>query len=61
MEIFVRICGIIACFLFATAFASGAGKAFDEKKWDEFGVNCTLTVCFWFGICYIIQTWAGIV
>lgn len=61
MEIFVRICGIIACFLFASAFASGAGKAFDEKKWGDFGVNLTLCVCFWFGICYIVQTWAGIV
>lgn len=61
MKIFVSICGIIACFLFASAFASGAGKAFDEKQWGEFGFNITLSVCFWIGICAIVQMWCGIV
>lgn len=61
MNIFASIIGLIACFFFASGFASDAGKAFDEKKWVNFGVNCTLTVCFWFGICAIIQMWCGIV
>ena len=61
MAIFIRIIALIACFIFASAFASGAGKAFDEKKWGDFGANATLCVCFWFGICAIIQMWCGVV
>lgn len=61
MQIFVSIVGLIACFLFASGFASGAGKAFDEKKWGDFGLNLTLCMCFWFGICAIIQMWCGVV
>ena len=61
MEIFASICGIIACFLFASGFSSSAAKAYNEKKWNEFGVNLTLTLCFWFGICLILQMWSGIV
>ena len=57
MKIFVIICGLIACFLFASGFASGAGKAFEEKKWTDFGLNLSLAISFWFGIYFIIQMW----
>ena len=59
--IFIRIIALIACFLFASAFAGGAGKAFDEKRWGDFGANVTLCICFWMGICAIIQMWCGVV
>ena len=60
MKIFVSICGIIACFLFASGFASGAGKAFDEKQWGDFGLNCTLCVCFLTGLSLIVRMWCGV-
>lgn len=61
MEIFISICGIIACLLFASGFAGDAAKDYHEKKWFGFGLNCTLCVCFWFGICIILQLWCGVV
>lgn len=61
MGTFVSICGIIACFLFASGFSGSAAKAYHEKNWGVFGVNLTLTICFWFGICAIVQMWMGIV
>ena len=60
MNIFVSICGLIACFLFASALAGDTAKAFYEKKWFSFGCNLTLTMCFWLGICAIIQMWFGV-
>lgn len=60
MGIFVSICGIVACFLFAAGFASGAGRAFDEKKWNDFGLNLTLCICFWTGLIAIIQMLVGV-
>lgn len=59
--VLIKVCALIACFLFASGFAGGAAKAFHEKKWSDFGANLTLTMCFWFGICLIIQMWCGIV
>lgn len=61
MGMFVSICGLIACFLFASGLAGDAGRAFSEKKWGTFGFNITLCISFWFGICAIIQMWLGIV
>lgn len=60
MSFFIKFCGLIACFLFASGFASGAARAHHEKKWTEFGMNLTLTACFWFGICFIMQLWCGV-
>lgn len=59
MDIFVSICGLIACFLFASGLAGGAAKAFHEKRWWDFGIDITLCMCFWFGICIILQLWCG--
>lgn len=61
METFACIVGIVACFLFASGFAGSAAEAYHEKNWGVFGANLTLTVCFWFGICTIMQMWCGIV
>lgn len=61
MGIFVSICGLIACFLFASALAGDTAKAFCEKKWFNFGVNLTLTLYFWTGIILILQIWCGVV
>lgn len=60
MKIVVTICALIACFLFASGFAGGAAKAFDEKKWVDCGLNATLCVCFWFGISLILRMWCGV-
>lgn len=59
MKIFISVCAIAACFLFASAFTSDAAKRFDEKKWLEFGVNCTLAACFYAGICFILRMVCG--
>lgn len=61
MTIFISICGLIACFLFASGFACGAARSYNEQKWAEFGMNLTLTVCFWFGIALILQMCCGVV
>lgn len=61
MSIFVSICAIIACFLFASVLAGDAAQSFCEKKWFIFGINLTLTLCFWLGICLILQMWSGVV
>ena len=58
--IVIRILALIACFLFASGFAAGAGKAFDEKKWSDFGFNLVLSTCFCTGIYVIIRMWCGI-
>lgn len=59
--ILIKICGLIACFIFASGFAAGAAKSFDEKKWSDFGLNLTLCLSFWTGVVMILQMWCGIV
>ena len=59
-SIIIKICAIIACFLFAAGFAAGAAKAFDEKKWSDFGLNYTLSASFLFGMLIIMQMWCGV-
>lgn len=60
MSIFVNICALLACFMFAASNAGAAGKAFEEKNWGSFGFSITLTFSFWLGIVIILQMWFGV-
>lgn len=59
MSTFVSIIGVLACFFFGAGHAASAAKAFEEKKWGEFGFCAVLSQCFVLGICIIFQMWAG--
>ena len=60
MGIFVKVVGIIACFMFAAGNAAAAAQALSEKKWDEFGCEAVLSQLFVMGIFVIIHMWLGL-
>ena len=51
----LKILALFVCFIFASAFFSGAARAIGEERYADFGLDFMLAITYVYGMIWMVQ------